>query len=173
MTDLISDFDVVSRPRSAGHSYQQLSSHDCPRIEAFFLSFDFDQRRAYFGGGMSDHSIVAFCRSIDWARTDVIARAGRYCLESLAIVSAHPGDGARAELAVACPLMCDQRRIMSGLLANVTEFAAIRYRSLSVRRESAHPDLIAELRQSARAAFAADEIEIDLGPIEMDARLRS
>ncbi|MFO1111137.1 MAG: hypothetical protein U1E61_18335 [Bradyrhizobium sp.] len=170
MTDLICNLHDVSHS-PAKHSYQQLSSHDRPRIEAFFLSLDFDQRRAYFGGGMSDHSIVQFCRTIDWTRTELIARSGRYCLESLAIIVALPGDGTRAELAVVCPLMCDQRRIMSELLANVIEFAAIRYRRLLVRREGAHPDLVAELRHSMLATFAGEEIRIDLGRIEMDARL--
>jgi hypothetical protein len=138
-----------------------LSAHDQPRIAAFFLSFDFDQRRAYFGGGVSDHSILEHCRAIDWTTTDMIG-SGRYCLEALAAIVALPPDHIKAELAVACPLLCDQRRITAELLANVTEFAITKYRSLVVRREFAHPDLIAELRQRALAICCEEEIEFDL-----------
>src|SRR5262249_10003098 len=141
--------------------HQHLSRHDEPRILAFFLSFNFDQRRSYFGGGVSDHSILEHCRSIDWTTTDMIG-SGRYCLEALATLVALPPDHGKAELAVACPLSCDQRRITTELLANVTEFAVAKYRSLVVRREFAHPDLIVELRQNALAIYSEERIEIDL-----------
>ena len=146
---------------TAGRLHQHLSRHDEPRISAFFLSFDFDQRRSYFGGGVSDYSILEHCRTIDWTSTDMIG-SGRYCLEALATLVALPPDHGSAELAVACPLLCDQRRITAELLTNVTEFAAAKYRSLVVQREFAHPDLIDELRQIALATWCEENIEIDL-----------
>ena len=166
MTAIISDLHLTSlKPASAGRTYQHLSSHDRPRIAAFFLSFDFDQRRSYFGGGISDHSIQEYCRAIDWTTTDMIGRSGRYCLEALATIVALAPDHPRAELAVACPLLCDQRRIVAELLANVTEYARIKYRSLVVRRELAHPDLIAELYRNGWAISGREEIEIELPSI--------
>jgi hypothetical protein len=162
MTKITYGLEAISLKQvSVGRSYQHLSSHDQPRIAAFFLSFDFDQRRAYFGGGVSDHSIMEHCRSIDWTATDMIG-AGRYCLEAVAVIVALPPDYAGAELAVACPLFCDQRRITAELLANVTEFAVTKYRKLVARREFAHPDLIAELRQGAPSTYCEEEIEFDL-----------
>ena len=45
---------ALASQRAAGQrSFQILGDHDLPRLEAFFLSFDFDQRRGYFGGGIS------------------------------------------------------------------------------------------------------------------------
>ena len=162
MTKVICGLDAMLLERvTAGRSYQHISSHDQPRIVAFFLSFDFDQRRSYFGGGISDHSILEHCRAIDWTTTDMVG-VGRYCLEALATIVALPPDRTTAELAVACPLLCDQRRITAELLANVTKFAVAKYRSLMVRREFAHPDLIAELRQNARAICCEEEIKIEL-----------
>jgi hypothetical protein len=162
LTKVICGLDAMTLEQAtAGRSHQHMSSHDQPRIVAFFLSFDFDQRRSYFGGGISDHSILEHCRAIDWTTTDMVG-VGRYCLEALATIVALPPDRTTAELAVACPLLCDQRRITAELLANVTKFAVAKYRSLMVRREFAHPDLIAELRQNARAICGEEEIKIDL-----------
>lgn len=157
--------DVVAiAPKSIaiGRSYPHLSHHDLPRIAAFLLSFNFDQRRAYFGGGISDHAVVAYCRAIKWTTTDMIARTGGYCIEALATIVSLPSDNERAEFAVACPLLCDQRPIVAELLARVKEFAAPKFRSLVVRRELAHPELICELRRSAVARFDDEQIEIDL-----------
>ena len=165
MTTKISNVLRTTAPSIApGRSYQHLSRHDRPRIAAFFLSFDFDQRRAYFGGGMSDRAILGFCSAIDWTTTDMIARSGRYCLEALATIVALSPDHTKAELAIACPLLCDQRRIIAELMSHVMELAATRYQSLVVRRELAHPDLIDELRQREFATCRGEEIEIDLDP---------
>jgi hypothetical protein len=162
MTETICGLDATSLKQvSAGRLHQHLSRCDEPRIAAFFLSLDFDQRRSYFGGGISDHSILEHCRSIDWTTTDMIGY-GRYCLEALATIVALPPDNGTAELAVACPLLCDQRRITAELLTNVTEFAVAKYRTLVVRRELAHSDLIVELRRSAPAICCEEKIEIDL-----------
>jgi hypothetical protein len=162
MTKVVFGLDTMTPEQvTARRSHQHMSSHDQPRIAAFFLSFDFDQRRSYFGGGISDHSIREYCRAIDWTMTDMVG-VGRYCLEALATIVALPPDHATAELAVACPLLCDQRRITAELLASVTEFAVAKYRSLVVWRDFAHPDLIAELRQNALAVCGEQEIRIDL-----------
>jgi len=158
----ISDSKAISLQRATtGRSYQHLSSHDQPRLTAFFLAFDFDERRSYFGSGISDESIVGFCRAIDWTRTDMIGRCGRYCLEAVAMLVA-TSDRARVELAIACPLKCDQRQIVAELLMTASSFAASKYSTLVVRRELAHPDLLNQLRQTERATAREEEIELDL-----------
>lgn len=94
--------------------------------------------------------------------------SGRYCLEAVAVMVALPPNYTRAELAVACPLLCDQRRIIAELLDNVTEFAITKYRSLVVQRQFVHPDLIAELRQRAPSVCCKEEIEFDLCSVGKD-----
>src|SRR5882724_2518415 len=82
---------ALASQRAAGQrSFQILGDHDLPRLDAFFLSFDFDQRRGYFGGGISSQSIRKFCRSIDWNVTTVIARSGPCCLGATAALVSLP-----------------------------------------------------------------------------------
>jgi hypothetical protein len=166
MTLSIADANAVSfhgmkRPRS----YQHLDFHDSPRIAAFFLCFDFDQRRSYFGGGVSDQSVQQYCQDIDWAITDMIGRTGPYCLEALAMITELPIDCTKAELAIACPLACRQSDILSDLIVGSIEFGLSKYRSLIVQRELAHPDLVAQLIESKFAITRRDEIEIILPSI--------
>jgi hypothetical protein len=163
MTLFIESYVASAKPRTR-RRYWNMSRHDLPRIEAFFLSFDFDQRRSYFGGGISDDSILSYCRAIDWSITDIVGRSGVYCLESLALVVALDPDLTKAELSVACPLVCDQRKIIAELVSIAIELAKQKYLTLVVRRELAHPNLIEELRRE-RFTFGSEEIEIALaGP---------
>lgn len=70
MTKISCALDSISLKQfSAGRSHQHLSSHDEQRIAAFFLSFDFDQRRAYFGGGISDHSLLESTAGLSTGRS--------------------------------------------------------------------------------------------------------
>src|SRR3954465_10769519 len=120
-------------------SFQLLCDRDLQRLEAFFLSFDFDRRRAYFGGGISDQSVHDYCRAIDWDTTMVIARSGAYCLETVAMLVSLPPDHAVAEFSIGCPLSCNQRPIIAELLNLAIEIGALRYRTLLVSREFAGP----------------------------------
>src|SRR6266403_2478864 len=92
---------AVASQRAPGlRSFQFLNSNDLHKLEAFLRSFDFDQRRAYFGGGVSDQSIRNYCRAIDWSATTMIARSGPYCLEAVAVLVSLPPDHADAEFSV-------------------------------------------------------------------------
>ena len=75
MADILDQLALASRRAPGSRSFQILRNDDLPRLYAFFRSFDFDQRRAYFGGGISDRSVRDYCREIDWSHTTVIARS--------------------------------------------------------------------------------------------------
>jgi hypothetical protein len=143
-------------------SHQILKRYDEVRLRAFFLSFDFDQRRAYFGGGMSDQSIGDYCASMDWDHTTVIARSGPIHLEAVAILISLPPAHTSVELSIACLPVGDHERIVAELLATSLDVAALRHRTLIVNREFANPDLPALLRENPAAHFRCETIEIDL-----------
>ena len=105
-----------TRPRSHGRSLQFLTANDADKLGAFYLSLDFDSRRARFGGGQSDQSIVKYCRTVDWRRAIIIARAGSYLLD--AVLEVHPlsENWDRAEITLTSPLDCDRHHIFAELL---------------------------------------------------------
>src|SRR6266705_2962627 len=115
MANVLDRLALGSRRAPGLRCFQFLGAHDLPRLEAFFLSFDFDQRRAYFGGGVSNQSIRQYCRAIDWNSTTLIARSGPYCLEAIAVLVSLPPDHATVELSVGCPLACNQQPIIAEL----------------------------------------------------------
>src|SRR5205823_3418189 len=153
MANVLDRLALASRRAPGLRCFQFLGARDLPRLDAFFLSFDFDQRRAYFGGGVSDQSMRAYCRAIDFDYTTVIARSGPYCLEAVAMLVALPPDHAVVELSVGCPLACNQRPIIAELLDLAIDTGAPGCRTLLVRRELANPDLLSLLRDSELARF--------------------
>jgi hypothetical protein len=108
--------DHLTKPRGYGRSLQLLTANDADRFEAFYLSLDFDRRRSRFGGGQSDESIVAYCRTIDWQRVIVVARGSSHLLD--AVLEIHPlcRNWDRAEITLTCPLDCDRSHIFAELL---------------------------------------------------------
>jgi hypothetical protein len=162
MTNIQTRLTLASQRASGLRLFQILSDHDLPKLEAFFLSFDFDQRRAYFGGGVSSQSIRRFCRGIDWKSTTIIARSGPYCLEAIAMLVSLPPDHATVELSVACPLACQQRSIVAELFELAIEIGELGKRKLIVSRELAHPDLMSVLRSSGLGRFGSELVEVDL-----------
>jgi len=86
MVYVLNKLAVASQRAPGLRSFQFMNSNDLHKLEAFFLSFDFDQRRAYFGGGVSDQSVRNYCGMIDWDHTTAIARTGPYCPEAIALV---------------------------------------------------------------------------------------
>ena len=97
------------------HSVKILSYRDRSRLEAFFLAFNFNQRLEYFGGGVSDQSILDYCRTIRWSEATVIARACDDRLEAVAIVTATASRGI-ADLSIACEQECDRQSMVADLL---------------------------------------------------------
>jgi hypothetical protein len=162
MTNILNQLALASRRAAGLRSFQLLSDNDLSRVKAFFLSFDFDQRRACFGGGISDHSIHEYCDAIDWDRTTLIARSGPYCLEAVAILASLASDRSAAELSVACPLLCNQNPIIAELLDLAIEIASLQYEKLIVNRELANPDLMSLLRNSDAARFDCEDVQVDL-----------
>ena len=162
MTNIQTRLTLASQRASGLRLFQILSDHDLPKLEAFFLSFDFDQRRAYFGGGVSSQSIRKYCRGIDWRSTTIIARSGPYCLEAIAMLVSLPPDHATVELSIACPLACQQRSIVAELFELAIEIGALGKRKLIVSRELAHPDLMSLLRSSGLGRFGSELVEVDL-----------
>lgn len=164
MTMSLVDASVVLPHRMRrNRSHQHLSFYDLPRIVAFFLCFDFDQRRSYFGGGMSDHSIRQHCQHIDWTTTDLIGRSGLYCLEALATIAELPFDCTTAELTIACPLAFRQRTTVGDLAAAAIEFGLSKYQNLIVQRELVHPNLLEELQDCKLAVDWGDDLKIKRG----------
>jgi hypothetical protein len=166
MTNFLNRLALASQRAAGLRTFQLLNEHDLPRLEAFFLSFDFDQRRGYFGGGISDQSIRDYCRAIDWNCAILIARGGPYCIEAVVTLVSLPSDHLVAELSVACPLDCNQQPIVAELLNLAIEVGALRYWTLLVRRELAHADLLCLLRESSRARFDYDNVRLDLAAVE-------
>jgi hypothetical protein len=163
MTNTLNRLALASQRAPGQRTFQLLNHHDLLRIEAFFLSFDFDQRRAYFGGGISDQSIRDHCRAIDWSCTTIIARCGPYCVEAVAVLVSLPPDHV-VELSVGCPLACNQQPIVAELFDLAVKIGARGYWTLLVRRELAHPGLLSLLRETGQARFDGENVELDLVP---------
>jgi len=139
---------AVASQRAPGvRSFQFLNSNDLHKLEAFFLSFDFDQRRAYFGGGVSDQSVRNYCGTIDWGHTTAIARTGPYCPEAIALVVS---------------LLSNDACIIAALLDLAIEIGALQYRTLIVNRELANPELLSLLRDSDLTRSDCETVEINL-----------
>jgi hypothetical protein len=162
MGHVLNKLAVASQRAPGLRSFQFLNSNDQHKLEAFFLSFDFDQRRAYFGGGISDQSVRNYCGTIDWDHTTAIARTGPYCPEAIALVVSLLSNAACAELSIACPLLCDQRPIVAALLDLAIEIGSLQHRTLIVNRELANPELLSLLHDSELARFDREHVEIDL-----------
>lgn len=162
MGDYVSRLALASQRAPGLRGFQVLGYNDLARLRVFFLTFDFDQRRDYFGGGVSDQSIRDFCTAIRWTETTIIARSGPCCLEAIATVVALAPDMRTAELSMACPLSCDRRPIVADLLDLALMTASLSYRQLVVNRELAMPELLTLLRASPSATFDADIVRIDV-----------
>lgn len=162
MGDYLSRLALASQRAPGLRGFQLLGYNDLARLEVFFLAFDFDQRREYFGGDVSDESIHGYCKAIRWTETTIIARSGPYCLEAIATITATAPDLRTAELSIACPLSCDRRPIVADLLDLALMTASLSYRQLIVNRELAMPELLGLLRGSPSAMFDGDIVRIDV-----------
>jgi hypothetical protein len=130
MESTLSRLAVASQRAPGLRSFQILKRHDELRLRAFFLSFDFDQRRAYFGGGMSDPAIREYCETIDWENMTIIARSGPACIDAVVILASLPPAHTTAKLSLACPLPGNQAQVVRELLNLAIDVAALRFRKL-------------------------------------------
>jgi hypothetical protein len=161
MRDIICGFAAPPRGISPMRGVQILSYRDRPRLEAFFLAFNFDQRREYFGGGVSDESILDYCRAIRWSKTTVIARSCDARLEAVAIVTATASRGI-AELSIACAPECDRQSMVADLLDLSLTAASLNYLQLIVHYERAVPELLTLLHRSHFAVFDVGIVRVDV-----------
>lgn len=157
MGDFIRGFAMASGQDAT--CFQVLSQKDLPRLEAFFLSLDFDQRQTYFGGGISDASLRNYCRAIHWSDTTIIARSSGAGLEAIAMITATQGQRT-AELAMACAPARDRQAIVADLLDLALTAASLSYSRLVVRRSRATPELLALLSRFESAVVDGDIIRI-------------
>ena len=156
--------DFIKRLATASHQnsmrgFQVLSHRDVARLEAFFLTFDFDRRRKYFGGGMSDAAIRQFWLTIRWSETTVIVRANASDLAAIAVLTAPAGQRI-AELSIACAPSCDGSATVADLLDLALTVASLSYSELTVHRACATPDLLTLLDCSPSTASSDDVIRI-------------
>jgi hypothetical protein len=157
--DVIATASALGLGAARRRSFQRLTRHDTVRLEAFFLSLDFDQRRGHFAGGLSDGAVRTFCRRIDWGRTMAIGRSGAYCLEAVALLSDIPPDNRTAELSMVCPLDCDRSEIVRDLF-DLAMSAASSHRELLVHREFAMPELLRLIHERSAIPFGVEEIRL-------------
>jgi hypothetical protein len=148
MESALSKLAVASQRVLGLRSFQILKRHDELRLRAFFLSFDFDQRRAYFGGDMSDPAIREYCETIDWENITMIARSGPACIDAVIILASLPPAHTTARLSLACPLSGNQAQVVRELLDLAIDVAALRFRKLIGSRELANLELLALLREN-------------------------
>jgi hypothetical protein len=142
-----------------GYGFRSLVRQDGTKLTAFFLSLDFDQRRSYFGGGLSDQAIADFCGTIDWDRTTIVACSTSQRLEAVALIAYIPPDCEMAELSMWCSPYCDRSTTVCNLfdLARAT----VSHRcELIIDREFAMPELIHLVQERSIGTFAADEVRI-------------
>ena len=106
-----------------GREFRALCPVDTPKILQFYLGMNFQQRRARFGGAVSDDSIRHFCRQMDWHKTIVVGRERGYCLEAVIEIHSLNANWEIAEIAVANIMPAGGSRINAALL-QIAAFAA-------------------------------------------------
>ena len=144
---------------SDGYSLRSLGWQDSAKLKTFLLSMDFDQRRSYFGGGLSDQAIADFCGAIDWNRTTVVAYGASHGLEAVALIAYIPPDYETAELSMVCSIHCNRSTTVDNLFDYATAIPSLRG-ELIIHRELAMPELIQLVHERGIGAFTADEIRI-------------
>jgi hypothetical protein len=142
-----------------GYSFELLGRYDLAKLETFLLSLNFDQRRSYFAGSLSNLAIAEFCRTIDWTRTRIIASSISDRLDGMAVLAYTSPNFEKAELSMAYSGGRDRPRVVSGLFDLVMAIAAPCC-EVSIVREFALPELIQMIRQREIGTFMADEIRI-------------
>ncbi|MDQ8731636.1 hypothetical protein [Bradyrhizobium sp. LHD-71] len=162
MTDVSGSVAMASQGIPGLRGFQVLGHNDLARLEAFFLAFDLDQRREYFGGDVADTALRDYCNAIRWGEATIIARSGPHGLEAIAIVAAIAPDQRAADLSMACPSAGDRQPIVADMLDLALMAASLSYRQLIVYHDHAMPELLSLLRGSGSAKFDGDIVRIDV-----------
>jgi hypothetical protein len=153
---------IHSSPLSSapsGYSFKLLGRHDQAKLEDFFLSLNFDQRRSYFAGSLSNLAIAGFCETIDWIHTRIIASCILDRLNGMAVLSYTPPNFETAELSIVYSGGRDHPIVVSDLFDLAMTIAPPRC-EVSILRDFAMPELIQLIRERGIGTFMADEIRI-------------
>jgi hypothetical protein len=161
MGDFLSVFATTPQRTSPMRGFQVLSHRDRPRLEAFFLALNFDQRREYFGARVSEEQIRDYCRDIHWNETTIIARFCGARLDAVAMLTATASQRI-AELSMACASTCDRQPVVADLLDLAFAAASLSYSQIIIQCERAMPELLALLHPSPLAIFDVDVVRIDV-----------
>jgi hypothetical protein len=139
-------------------SFRRLGPQDQAELNAFFVSLDFDQRRSYFGGALSDAAITAFCVAVDWNLTLIVAAGTPTGLQAIACIAYVPPFCATAELSMMCSHHCNAATI--GRLFDLVTATTPPYCELIIHRELALPELVRLACMRSIGTMARDEIRI-------------
>jgi hypothetical protein len=151
--------------RASPVSFRSLSEDDLRSLLLpFYLSLDFDTRRARFGCAVSDDSILRHCSGLDPANVEVLG-----CIDGMGLIAAielHPLSPVweDVELAVADTATADRVMILGHLL-QLAAFSAGRRgcNTFIVQLGPLERDLLRLLRGIGRVRLQADSARVDLG----------
>jgi hypothetical protein len=143
----------------SGYSFRLLGRQDQAKLKDFFLSLNFDQRRSYFAGSLSNLAIAGFCETIDWIDTKIIASCILDRMNGIAVLSYAPPNFETAELSIVCSGGRDRPIVVSELFDLAMAIAPPRC-EVSILRDFAMPELVQLIRERGIGTFMTDEIRI-------------
>jgi hypothetical protein len=142
---------------------ERLTPHDLDRLKLFYRGLGFGARRQRFGGGLSDQAIVKHCDGIDWRRSIVVARSGKYFLQ--AVLELHPLSPAwdSAEIALACGSAGERLEVFAQLI-QAAAFTAAAYGCVTFKIfiDTTFCEISPLLREMGRIHTGTDFATIDL-----------
>lgn len=147
----------------AGASTRFLSIADTDRLARFYLGFDFEARHDRFGAEAGDDAIIAYCNSIEWRHSILLAWGNAQGLD--VIVEIHPlsQQWDCAELIVACPSRDERGRSVAELLQSAARLAGARgCRTFLVPSNDMLREILPTLQGIGRVRIATTQACLDL-----------
>lgn len=146
----------------AGGSSRFLGVADTDRLTRFYLGFDFEARHDRFGPDAGDDAIIAYCNSIEWRHSILLAWDSAQAPD--AVVEIHPlsQQWDCAELIVACPSR-ECGRSVAKLLQSVAQVAGARgCRTFLVPSNDMLREMLPTLQGIGRVRIATTQACVDL-----------
>jgi len=147
----------------AGASSRFLGVADTDRLTRFYLGFDFEARHDRFGAEAGDDAIIAYCNSIEWRHSILLAWGSAQALD--AVVEIHPlsQQWDCAELIVACPSRDERGRSVAELLQSAARLAGARgCRTFLVPSNDMLREMLTTLQAIGRVRIATTQACVDL-----------
>jgi hypothetical protein len=154
-----------SRAGQSTYSFKSLTAGELQSsLLAFYLGLGFDERRARFGGGVSDDSIRRHCRRLDPDRSIVLACAGPSGLMAAIELHSLSSGWEDCELALAECAAADRTTIVTHLL-QLAAFAAGERgcAAFIIPCWSPQRGLLELLRGMGRVRVHGDTVRVELG----------